>query len=56
MAEMLQHSCGSGFDGYPDCFNFSNLYFGNSKGNVWQKPHNFSGKTVKPSEITSRYE
>jgi hypothetical protein len=38
-------------DGNPDHFSISQLYFGDSKGNVWQMPYNFKGKTVKAVKI-----
>ncbi len=43
-------------DGNPDCFSISNLYFGDLKGNVWQMPYSFSGKTAEPIGISSKYE
>jgi hypothetical protein len=39
-------------DGDPDKFSISILYFGDSKGNVWQMPYSFSGKTAKPIKHT----
>lgn len=39
-------------DGNPDQFSISNLYFGDSKGNVWQMPYSFTGKTAEPIKIT----
>lgn len=43
-------------DGNPDRLSISNLYFGDSKGNVWQMPYSFSEETVKPIKFTSRNE
>jgi hypothetical protein len=43
-------------DGDPDQFSISNLYFGDSKGNVWQMPYSFTSGTVKPVKITLRDE
>jgi hypothetical protein len=39
-------------DGNPDHFSISKLYFGDSKGNIWQMPYSISGKTAKLVEIT----
>jgi len=39
-------------DGDAHQFSISNLYFGDSKGEVWQMPYSFSNETVKPTKIT----
>ena len=35
-------------DGNPHEFSISKLYFGDSKGNVWEMPYSFDSKTVEP--------
>jgi hypothetical protein len=39
-------------DGDAHQFSISNLYFGDSKGEIWQMPYFFPGETVKPTKIT----
>jgi hypothetical protein len=38
-------------DGNPASFSISKLYFGDSRGNVWQMPYTFTSEWVKPLKI-----
>ena len=42
-------------DGNPHEFSISKLYFGDSKGNVWQMPYSFSGKTAEPIKMNTDF-
>ena len=39
-------------DGNPEKFSISKLWFGDSKGNVWQLPYQMKGNSARPVRIT----